>query len=206
VSNLFTKSILKENPIFVMALGLCPALAVSTTVENALGMGVCTLFVLLGANIFVSLLKDFIPSKVRIPAYIVLIATFTAIVEMALQAYSPTLYQNLGVFVPLIAVNCIILGSAEAFANKNKVGTSIIYALGQGTGFTLALFLIAFLREVFGTGTLTILPIGTFDGVIRIPGLASAPIRMFGLAAGAFFIIAFLQAFLNWQTMRKKEK
>ena len=130
----FTKGLLKENPIFIIVLGLCPALGVSTKVVNALGMGAGVIFVLLCSNILVSLLKDFIPDKVRIPSYIVIIASFVTIVEMVMQAYSPALYKNLGVFVPLIVVNCVILGRAEAFANKNKVLPSILDALGMGIG------------------------------------------------------------------------
>ncbi|MBU8912981.1 MAG: electron transport complex subunit RsxE, partial [Spirochaetales bacterium] len=151
--NEFTKGLFKENPIFIIALGLCPALAVSTQVVNALGMGAGVIFVLLGSNIFVSLLKNFIPEKVRIPAYIVIIASFVTIVDLVMQAYAPSLSRSLGVFVQLIVVNCIILGRAEAFANRNTLGNSVLDALGMGIGFTLGLLLIAFIREVFGAGT-----------------------------------------------------
>ena len=177
-----TKGIFRENPIFIIVLGLCPALGVSTKVVNALGMGAGVIFVLLCSNILVSLLKDFIPDKVRIPSYIVIIASFVTIVEMVMQAYSPALYKNLGVFVPLIVVNCVILGRAEAFANKNGVMLSIMDALGMGIGFTLSLLLIALVREIFGAGTITIFPIGSFDGVIPIPGLVDSPVRVVGLA------------------------
>ena len=136
----------KENPIFVIALGLCPTLATSTMVINALGMGAGVIFVLVCSNIFISLLKNFIPDNVRIPAYIVVIASFVTIVQMVMEAYAPSLYAALGVFVPLIVVNCIILGRAEAFANKNKVLPSILDGLGMGVGFTLALTLIALIR------------------------------------------------------------
>ena len=153
----FSKGLIKENPVFVLALGLCPALGVTSKVVNALGMGAGALFVLLGSNIFVSLLKNFIPEKVRIPSYIVIIASFVTIVEMVMEAFIPSLYEALGVFVPLIVVNCVILGRAEAFANKNTVGSSILDALGMGIGFTLALVVIALVREVLGAGTITLI-------------------------------------------------
>ena len=198
----FTKGIFKENPIFIIVLGLCPALGVSTKVINALGMGAGVIFVLLCSNILVSLLKDFIPDKVRIPSYIVIIASFVTIVEMVMQAYSPALYKNLGVFVPLIVVNCVILGRAEAFANKNGVMLSIMDALGMGIGFTLSLLLIAVVREVLGAGTITIFPIGSFDGIIPIPGLVDSPVRVVGLAAGALLVMGYLKAFFNWYVDR----
>ncbi len=201
-----TKGIFKENPIFIIVLGLCPTLGVSTRVVNALGMGAGVIFVLLCSNIFISLLKNFIPDKVRIPAYIVVIASFVTIVEMAMQAYAAALYKNLGVFVPLIVVNCIILGRAEAFANKNSVFPSILDALGMGIGFTLSLLLIAIIREILGAGTITLFPMGNFDGVIQIPGLTKAPIRIVGLAAGALFVMGFLKAFFNWYTVKRKEE
>lgn len=199
----FTKGILKENPIFIIALGLCPTLAVSTQVVNALGMGAGVIFVLLGSNIFVSLLKNFIPEKVRIPSYIVIIASFVTIVDLAMQAYAPTLSRNLGVFVQLIVVNCIILGRAEAFASKNTVGASVLDALGMGIGFTLALLLIAFIREVFGAGTITLFAFGSFDGVIEIPGLSESPARVIGLATGALLVMGYLQGLFNWMASRR---
>ncbi len=199
----FTKGLFKENPIFIIVLGLCPALGVSTKVVNALGMGAGVIFVLLCSNILVSLLKDFIPDKVRIPSYIVIIASFVTIVEMVMQAYSPALYKNLGVFVPLIVVNCVILGRAEAFANKNSVLPSILDALGMGLGFTIGLVLIAVVREILGAGTITVFPLGSFDGVIRIPGLYEAPVRVIGLAAGALLVMGYLKAFFNWYLDRK---
>lgn len=194
----FTKGLIKENPVFIIVLGLCPALGVSTKVINSLGMGAGVIFVLLGSNIFVSLLKNFIPEKIRIPAYIVIIASFVTIVEMVMEAFMPVLYDNLGVFVPLIVVNCVILGRAEAFANKNTVKASILDALGMGLGFTLALIIIALVRESFGLGTITLFPIGNFNGVIEIPGLVDSPVRVFGLAAGALLVMGFLKALFNW--------
>ncbi len=199
----FTKGIFKENPIFVIVLGLCPVLGVSTKVINAIGMSAGVIFVLLGSNIFVSLLKDFIPDKVRIPSYIVIIASFVTMVQMVMEAFMPDLYKSLGVYVPLIVVNCIILGRAEAFANKNTIKASILDALGMGVGFTLALLLISLIREVLGAGTITLFPMGSFSGVIKIPVLVDAPIRVFGLAAGALLVIGFLKAFFNWYSTFK---
>lgn len=200
----FTKGIFKENPIFVVLLGLCPALGVSTKVVNALGMGAGTLFVLIGSNIFVSLLKGFIPEKVRIPSYIVIIASFVTIVEMTMQAYLPDLYNSLGVFVPLIVVNCVILGRAEAFASKNGLGASVMDALGMGVGFTLGLTAIAFVREVLGNGTITVFPMGAFDGIIRIPLIYQSPARIMTLAAGALLVIGYLKALLNYLEDKKR--
>lgn len=200
----FTKGIFKENPIFIIMLGLCPTLGVSTQVVNALGMGAGVIFVLVCSNIFVSLLKDFIPDKVRIPAYIVIIASFVTIVEMVMHAFIPSLYKSLGVFVPLIVVNCIILGRAEAFANKNGVLASILDGLGMGIGFMLSLILISLVREVLGSGTITLFPIGSFSGVIKIPVLYSSPVRVISLSAGALLVMGYLKAFFNWAETRKR--
>lgn len=200
----FTKGIIKENPIFIILLGLCPALAVSNQVVNALGMGAGVIFVLLGSNIFVSLLKDFIPEKVRIPSYIVIIASFVTIVDLTMQAYLPSLSDNLGVFVQLIVVNCIILGRAEAFANKNTLKKSILDALGMGVGFTLGLTVIALVREVLGAGTITLFPIGDFNGVISIPFLSESPVRVIALSAGALLVVGYLKALLNFYESSKK--
>ena len=174
----FSKGIFKENPIFIILLGLCPTLAVSTQVVNAIGMGAGVIFVLLGSNIFVSLLKDFIPEKVRIPSYIVIIASFVTIVDLVMQGFAPSLSKNLGVFVQLIVVNCVILGRAEAFANRNNVKDSVLDALGMGVGFTLGLLLISLIREVLGSGTITLFAMGSFDGTIRLPGLSESPVRV----------------------------
>jgi electron transport complex protein RnfE len=201
--NEFTKGIFKENPIFIILLGLCPALAVSTQVVNALGMGAGVIFVLLGSEIFISLLKDFIPERIRIPSFIVIIASFVTIVDLVMQAYAPSLSRNLGVFVQLIVVNCIILGRAEAFASRRKLGESLLDALGMGVGFTVGLLLISAIREILGAGTITLFALGDFDGVIRIPGLSSQPARVMALAPGALLVIGFLKALFNWMEMRK---
>ena len=194
----FTKGLFKENPIFVIALGLCPTLATSTMVINALGMGAGVIFVLVCSNIFISLLKNFIPENVRIQAYIVVIASFVTIVQMVMEAYAPALYAALGVFVPLIVVNCIILGRAEAFANKNKVLPSILDGLGMGVGFTLALTLIALIREVLGSGTIT-LP----GCVITVPVISIAPMRVIAFPAGALLVLGLLKAFFQYREGRK---
>jgi electron transport complex protein RnfE len=198
----FTNGIIKENPILVLLLGTCPTLAVTTKVANGIGMGLATTFVLLCSNILISLLKDFIPSKVRIPSYIVIIASFVTIIDLLMQAYLPALTNSLGVFLPLIVVNCIILGRAEAFAGKNTVGDSILDALGMGLGFTLALILIAAFREFpgtlvfdfsdFGYGSFTFLkdsdvPIISPFGITIYGGA-----KIFTMPAGAFFILGLI--------------
>lgn len=200
----FTKGIFRENPIFVIVLGLCPALAVSTQVINALGMGAGVIFVLLGSNVFVSLLKNFIPEKVRIPSYIVIIASFVTMVDLSMNAYVPSLSKSLGVFVQLIVVNCIILGRAEAFASKSTLKASVLDALGMGVGFTLGLTLIALVREVFGAGTITLFKIGGFDGTVEIPGLVDSPARVVGLASGALLVVGYLKAVFDTALERRK--
>lgn len=194
MKNLF-KGILRENPIFVLALGLCPSLAVSTSVNNALGMSAATFIVLLGSNVVISLLRKQIPEDIHIPAYIVIIASFVTLVDIVMQAYFPALSKSLGIFIPLIVVNCIILGRAEAFASKNTVGASAVDAIAMGIGFAVGLISIALVREILGAGTITIFPDG---GVIRIPGLADKPALVFAFPAGALIVVGFLQAFFRW--------
>jgi len=186
--SILTKGIIKENPVLVLVLGLCPALAVSTQAENAIGMGLATTFVLLGSNIVISLLRKIIPGRTRIPCYIVLIASFTVLVKMAIEAYAYPLYQSLGIFLPLIAVNCIIFARAEMFASKNTVIDSILDAMGSGIGFTLALLAIASIREIFGSGT--------WFG-IALPWLIDNNTMIFTLAPGGFIVFACLLALVN---------
>lgn len=195
----FSKGLLRENPVFVLVLGLCPALAVTTEVINALGMGVGTMFVLICSNIMISLLKDFIPDEIHIPAYIVIIASFVTLVDLIMQAYIPSLSRSLGVFVQLIVVNCIILGRAEAYASSHGVWDSIKDAIGMGIGFTLSLTIIAFVREILGAGSITLMPIEilNFDGKIEIPLLSESPIRVFSLSAGALLVVGYLKALFN---------
>ena len=184
----FTKGFIKENPVFVMALGLCPTLAVTTSVENAIGMGFAATFVLLFSNIFISLIKNFIPNKIRIPSYIVVIASFVTIVDTVMNAYFPAIHKNLGLFIPLIVVNCIILGRAEAFANKNTVIRSIVDGLGMGLGFTLALIVIGGIREILG--------VGQFLGHNVLP-VSYKPVIVAILAPGAFLVMGVLMGLMN---------
>lgn len=184
----FLRGIVAENPIFVMLLGMCPTLGVTTSGFNGLGMGVATAFVLLMSNIVVSQVKTQIPSKVRIPAFIIIIASFVTIVEMVLEAYIPFLYEQLGIFIPLIVVNCLILGRAEAFASKNNLLDSIIDALGMGLGFIIALTLLGTVREILGSGSLF--------GMSFVSETASTFI-IFILPPGAFIALAYLSAMFN---------
>jgi len=193
----FTKGIIKENPVFVMALGLCPTLAVSTSVQNAIGMGAAATFVLLCSNIIISLIKNFIPSKVRIPCFILVIASFVTIVDMVMEAYVPPLHKSLGIFIPLIVVNCIILGRAEAFASKNGVFKSMLDGLGMGVGFMLAIMIIALIREILGVGTI-------LD--IRILPASYKPMIAAILPPGAFITIGLLMGLLSILQNKKKSK
>lgn len=201
-----TKGIFKENPTFVIMLGLCPTLGVTTQVVNAIGMSAGVFFVLLCSNIFISLLKNIIPESARIPAYVVVIASFVTIVEMVMHAFVPAIYSALGVYLPLIVVNCIILGRAEAFASKNTVWDSILDAVGMSIGFALALLLISAIREGFGNGTITLFAIGSWDGVIKLPILYKQPVRVMTLAAGALLLMGYLKAFFDWYGKRKKKQ
>jgi len=191
---IFLKGIVKENPIFVMLLGMCPTLGVTTSAFNGLGMGIATMFVLIMSNIVVAFIKNIIPDKVRIPAFIVVIASFVTIVEMVLEAYIPFLYEQLGIFIPLIVVNCIILGRAESFASKNKILDSIIDGLGMGIGFTLALTALGTIREILGNGTI-------FN--LSIFGENPSTILLFILPPGAFIALAYLTAIFNRLTLKK---
>lgn len=183
----FTNGILKENPTFVLVLGMCPTLATTTSAINGMSMGLATMFVLVCSNIVISLLKNLIPDKVRIPAFIVVIATFVTIVEMAMKAYLPGIYEVLGLFIPLIVVNCIVLGRAEAFAAKNNVGLSALDGLGMGLGFTLALTLLGTVRELLGAGS--VFGLRLYDN--------SYTTLIFVLAPGAFIALAYLLAIVN---------
>ena len=186
----FTNGIYRENPVFKLTLGMCPFLAVTTSVENALGMGAASTFVLLCSNFLVSLFRSVIPSKVRIPCYIVIIATFVTLVDMVMNAYVPALHKSLGIFIPLIVVNCIILGRAEGFANKNPVVASLADGLGMGIGFTLAMVLLATFRELLGNGT--------WMG-LSILGEAyhNQPLLIAILAPGAFILMGFIMGLFN---------
>lgn len=187
LSNL-TRGIVRENPVFVMMLGMCPTLGVTTSLENALGMGVATAFTLLLSNCVISLCKNFIPAMVRIPCYIVLIASIVTVIDMMMAARLPALHARLGIYIPLIVVNCIILGRAEAFASKNNVFQSFLDALGMGIGFTLALSLLGSVREILGAGSL----LG--HGLIREEGY---PVLLFVMPPGAFLALAGLIIVFN---------
>lgn len=182
------KGIVKDNPIFVLVLGMCPTLAVSTSVKNGLGMGMAATFVLICSNIIISLIKGVTPPKIRIPVYIVVIAAFVTIIDMAMAAYAAELHKSLGLFIPLIVVNCIILGRAEAFASKNNALNSLADAVGMGAGFTLALVVVATIREILGNGT-------WLD--IRVLPQAYDPMLIAILAPGAFITLGFLMALIN---------
>jgi len=183
----FTKGLLRENPVLVLLLGMCPTLGVTSSAINGLGMGLATTFVLVMANIVVSLIKNLIPEKVRIPSFIVIIAAFVTVVELMMQAYLPALFNSLGIFIPLIVVNCIVLGRAEAFASKNKLGASAIDGLGMGLGFSFALLLLGSVREILGSGRL-------FDIQIYSENYVSL---LFVLAPGAFLVLGYLIAIIN---------
>ncbi len=189
----FRKGISLENPVFILALGLCPALAISTGVKNAIGMGAAATFVLFGSNIIISSLRKAIPHKARIPCFIVIIATLVTIVELLLKAYFPMLDKSLGIYVPLIVVNCIIMGRAEGFASKHPVLNSIFDALGMGAGFTLALIMVSAIREFIGAGAIFGIPV--------IRGFQPATILI--LAPGALLVMGCLIGFFNYVKQRK---
>lgn len=184
---ILTKGFFKENPSLILVLGTCPTLAVTTSVNNALGMGAATTFVLLMSNIIISALKNVIPDKVRIPCYIVIIATFVSMIDLLIQGFIPALSASLGVFIPLIVVNCIVLGRAEAFANKNSIVDSFLDGLGMGIGFTISLVLIAAVREILGAGS--------FFGFQFVP--SDYNILIFVLAPGAFLVFGFIMALVR---------
>ncbi|MBN2449774.1 MAG: electron transport complex subunit E [Lentisphaeria bacterium] len=193
----FRKGIWDENPVLVLVLGMCPTLAVSSSVKNGLGMGVATLFVLLGSNMVISVVRKSIPRKVRIPCYIVVIATFVTIVDMVMKAYAPPeLNKALGIFIPLIVVNCIVLGRAEAFASKNGLAASAMDGLGMGLGFTLALIALGGVREFLGQGTLFELQV--------IPNWPNFMLMKF--APGAFIVLGLFLAGMNRIQMRRARK
>lgn len=183
----FSKGFLKENPVFVLLLGMCPTLGVTSSAINGLGMGLATAFVLVMSNIVVSLVKNIIPDKVRIPAFIVIIAAFVTVVQLIMQAYVPALYKSLGLFIPLIVVNCIVLGRAEAFASKNTILSSAIDGLGIGLGFSFALVLLGSIREILGSGKI-------FDFTIYSENYVTL---LFVLAPGAFIVLGYLIALIN---------
>ncbi len=183
---LITKGLLKENPTFVLVLGLCPTLATTTSAMNGLEMGLATMFVLILSNIVISLIAPVVPDKVHIPVYIVVIATFVTLLQLLMQAYLPDVYETLGLFIPLIVVNCIVLGRAEAFASKNSVGDSALDGIGIGIGFTLSLTVIGIVREILGSGSIFGWKFIAGDGVLA-----------FVMAPGAFLVLGYLMVLFN---------
>lgn len=192
----FSKGIINENPLFRLMLGMCPALAITTSVENGIGMGMAFTAVLLASNIVVSLLRKVIPDSIRIPCFIVVIASFVTITEMVMHAYAPALFESLGIFIPLIVVNCIILGRAEAFASKNGLVPSVMDALGMGLGYTLALVTVSAFREVLGAGTFLGIP---------IVGLIDNPALVMILPPGGFIALGCILALLNKMQQKKAQ-
>jgi len=190
---LITKGIIKENPTFVLVLGMCPTLATTTSAMNGMGMGAATMAVLIMSNIVISLIKNLIPDKVRIPAFIVVIASFVTVIQLLMQAYVPALYKSLGIFIPLIVVNCIILGRAEAFASKNGAFDSALDGLGIGLGFTCSLTMIGAVRELLGSGAIFGQPLIGGDGML-----------VFVLAPGGFLVLGYLMVLFNKLTAKKK--
>lgn len=197
LKSVFLNGILNENPTFRLVLGTCPALATTTSAMNGLGMGAAATFVLIGSNVVISLLRNFIPNKVRIPAFIVVICTFVTMIQMIMQAYIPSLYESLGLFIPLIVVNCIILARAEAFASKNGVLLSAADGLGMGLGFTGALFLMGAVREILGSGS--IMGVSLF-------GASFEPALLFVLAPGGFITYGLLLGGVNAITKKLSAK
>lgn len=196
LKGVFVNGIFNENPVFRLVLGTCPTIAVTTSVTNGIGMGLAATLVLLGSNIVISTLRNFIPNKVRIPAYIVVICTFVTMIQLFMQAFIPSLYDSLGIFLPLIVVNCIILARAEAFAGKNPVISSAVDGLGMGLGFTLSLILIASVREFLGSGSI----LG-----FQLLGSGFEPVLLFVLAPGGFLAYGLILGIINGIGNKRKE-
>jgi len=200
VASEFMRGITKDNPTFGLVLGLCPTLAVTTSVANGIGMAAGTIFVLVGSNLLVSVLRNEIPDTVRIPIELIVIATFVSIVDMVMEAFTPDIYASLGVYIPLIVVNCIVIGRAEAYALKNGVFYSLIDGLGVGTGFLLMLMLIGGIRELLGTGGINLFGMQLID---LVSTLGFNPIGVMTLSPGAFLTIAVLMAMVNYNRILK---
>lgn len=203
-TKILTNGIITSNPVFRLVLGTCPTLAVSTSAFNGLGMGLAATVVLVCSNMLVSLLRNIIPDKVRIPCYVLIIATFVTIVEMLLKKFIPALYSALGIYLPLIVVNCIILARAEAFASTNKVGDSVLDGLGMGLGFTLSLTAMGFIREFIGAGTIFAGSLGSATfGLTLAPDYA---LSIFVMPAGGFLVFGLMMALINYISDKKEEK
>ena len=196
----FAKGLIITNPVLVLLLGLCPALAVSTSIDNALGMTLAVLIVLLGSNIIIAAMRNFVPSITRIPIFIVIIATLVTVVNLLFHAYLPDLHETLGIYLPLVVVNCIVLGRAEAFASRNPVVRSIADALGMTVGFMLALLMISFIRQMLGTGEMSVFGFHFFS----LPVLSSRPVAIFILPPGGFLVIGLLLGLFKWTGVLKR--
>ncbi len=196
----FAKGLIITNPVLVLLLGLCPALAVSTSIDNALGMTLAVLIVLLGSNIIIAAMRNFVPSITRIPIFIVIIATLVTVVNLLFHAYLPDLHETLGIYLPLVVVNCIVLGRAEAFASKNPVVRSIADALGMTVGFMLALLMISLIRQMLGTGEMSVFGVHFFS----LPVLSSRPVAIFILPPGGFLVIGLLLGLFKWTGVLKR--
>ena len=206
LKTVFTNGIIASNPVLKLVLGTCPTLAVSVSAFGALGMGIAVTFVLVCSNIMVSLLRKVIPDKVRIPAFILIIATFVTLLQMLLQKFVPALYEVLGIYLPLIVVNCIVLGRAEAYASKNGVFDSFIDALGMGVGYTLAIMLMALFRELIGTGAFSFGAIFTFIPAFSVQIIPKGyEISLFQNPVGAFIVFALILAVISFIKNRKAE-
>jgi electron transport complex protein RnfE len=209
-SKILSNGIITSNPVFRLVLGTCPTLAVTTSAFNGLGMGLAATLVLVCSNALVSLLRKVIPDKVRIPCFVLIIATFVTLVEMLLRRFIPALYSALGIYLPLIVVNCIILARAEAFASTNTVGDSILDGLGMGLGFTLSLMTMGFIRELVGSGTVFVGSLGETEFGLVLGNLPDYALSVFVMPAGGFLVFGLLMALINWLTdkseQRKKEK
>ncbi|MGV8905034.1 MAG: electron transport complex subunit RsxE [Acetobacterium sp.] len=195
-----TRGIIRENPIFVLLLGMCPTLAVTTSAINGMGMGLATMAVLIGSNVVISAMRKIIPDNIRIPAFVVIIASFVTIIGMLMKAYVPSLDAALGIFIPLIVVNCIILARAEAFAFGNGVVDSFADGLGMGLGFTLALTILGSIREILGAGSIFGNVIFGLDGLIKV---AYEPVIIMILPPGAFLTLGLLIGLINWKSKKK---
>ncbi len=206
-SEIFKKGITVENPIFGLLLGLCSALAITTTLTNAIGMGMAVTAVLLLSNIIISAIRNIVPSEIRIPVYIVIIASLVKCVQMLMNAYALSLYNSLGVFIPLIVVNCVILGRAESFASKNTIMDSIIDALGMGLGYTLAIVTISFFRQLIGTGGLELLnPFNSEQVIFSVSIFKDYAVSLFSQPAGAFLTLGTIIGVIQTVSISKKKK
>ena len=205
--DIFKRGLFVENPVFVLLLGLCSTLAITTSLTNAVGMGLAVMAVLLMSNVIISLLRNIIPDEIRIPVFIVIIATLVKCVQMIMNAYTPALYESLGVFIPLIVVNCIILGRAESFATKNGVVDSIFDALGMGVGYLFAVLVMSFFRELIGTGGLSLFnPLDASQVIFDIDIFADYAVSLFTQPAGAFITLGCILGFIQLLNVRKANK